>query len=191
MEVSMEKSNIMVNSKTNTSVDITMNGEKLKEATSFKYLGATMSKDGTSTAEVRIRIALATAAMARLSRLWTSSSIRFPTKYRLFKSLVVSILLFGCETWTLHADTERRIQAFEHKCLRRLLRISYTKHETNEYVRNMTATLVGPQEPLLATTKRRKLAWFGHVTRHDSLCKTDVQGTLEGGDVEAVRGKVI
>ncbi|GFR99641.1 endonuclease-reverse transcriptase [Elysia marginata] len=39
---------------------------------------------------------------------------------------------------------------------------------------------VGPQEPLLATVKRRKLAWFGHVTRHDSLSKTILQGTVEG-----------
>ena len=40
--------------------------------------------------------------------------------------------------------------------------------------------LVGPQEPLLLTVKRQKLARFGHVTRHDSLCKTILQGTLEG-----------
>ena len=36
--------------------------------------------------------------------------------------------------------------------------------------------LVSSQEPLLATVKRRKLAWFGHVTRHDSLSKTILQG---------------
>jgi exonuclease III len=180
MEVSTEKSKTMVNSTNDTSADITMNGEKLEEVSKFKYLGATLSKDGTSTAEVRIRIATATSAMARLSRLWTSSAISFSTKYRLYKSLVVSILLYGCETWTLLADTERRIQAFEHKCLRRLLHISYLEHKTNEYVRNTTSALVGPQEPLLATVKRRKLAWFGHVTRHDSLCKTILQGTLEG-----------
>ena len=38
----------------------------------------------------------------------------------------------------------------------------------------------GPQKPLLATVKRRTLAWFGHVTRHDSLSKTILQGTSEG-----------
>ncbi|KAH3702807.1 hypothetical protein DPMN_077833 [Dreissena polymorpha] len=43
----------------------------------------------------------------------------------------------------------------------------------------MTAPLVGPQEPLLATFKRRKLALFGHVTRHDSLFKTVLHGTLK------------
>ena len=42
-------------------------------------------------------------------------------------------------------------------------------------------SVMGPQEPLLATVKRRKLAWFGHVTRHDSLPKTILQGTSEGG----------
>ncbi|KAH3721416.1 hypothetical protein DPMN_064339 [Dreissena polymorpha] len=50
---------------------------------------------------------MATAATTRL-RLLTGSSISFATKYRLFKSLEVSILLYGCEAWTLYADTERR-----------------------------------------------------------------------------------
>ncbi|KAH3885725.1 hypothetical protein DPMN_009721 [Dreissena polymorpha] len=48
----------------NTSTDITMNGEKVEEETSFKYLDATLSNDGTSTAEVRISIAMGTASMA-------------------------------------------------------------------------------------------------------------------------------
>ncbi|GFS20303.1 endonuclease-reverse transcriptase [Elysia marginata] len=53
-------------------------------------------------------------------------------------------------------------------------------HVTNESVRELVVAYVGPQEPLLATVKRRKLAWFGHVTRHDSLSKTILQGTVEG-----------
>ena len=67
------------------------------------------------------------------------------------------------------------------KCLRRLLRISYLEHKTNDYVRSLVSSYVGPQEPLLTTVKRRKLAWFGHVTRHDTLSKTILQGTVEGG----------
>ncbi|KAH3836313.1 hypothetical protein DPMN_109683 [Dreissena polymorpha] len=56
----------MVNSTTNTSADIAMKSEKLEEVTSLKYLGTIVSMDGTSsTAEVRIRIAMVTAAMAR------------------------------------------------------------------------------------------------------------------------------
>ncbi|KAH3838196.1 hypothetical protein DPMN_111604 [Dreissena polymorpha] len=45
------------------------------------------------------------------------------------------------------------------------------EHKTNEYVRNMTATFLCPLKPMLATVKRRKLAWFGAVIRLDSLCR--------------------
>ena len=180
MEVSTEKSKVMVNSTKNINVNITMNGESLQEVTSFKYLGATLSKDGTCTAEIRIRIATATAAMARLSRIW-KSNINFHVKFKLYKALVVSIFLYGCEAWTLQKETERRIQAFETKCLRKLLGISYREHKTNDYVLTTVRNLVGPQQPLLATVKRRKLAWFGHLTRHNSLSKTILQGTVEGG----------
>ncbi|KAH3700524.1 hypothetical protein DPMN_075503 [Dreissena polymorpha] len=45
------------------------------------------------------------------------------------------------------ADTERSVQAFKHKCLRRLLLISFLDHKTNKYVWNMTAARVGPQTP--------------------------------------------
>ena len=122
-------------------------------------------------------VAVAVLALAHDILLFTVRNIRFQTKFQLFKSLVVSILLYGCETWTLMADDERRIQAFETKCLRKLLRISYREHETNDCVRS----LAGPEEPLLATVRRRKLAWFGHVMMHDTLSKTILQGNVEGG----------
>ena len=180
MEISAEKSKTMVNSTNDISANITLNGEPLEEVNQFMYLGATLSKDGTSAAEIRIRVAQATAAMARLDRIW-KSKIGFPTKYKLFKSLVISIVLYGCESWTLMADSEKKVQAFENKSLRRLLGISWREHKTNEYVRKKVEDIVGPQETLLATVKRRKLAWFGHVTRHNSLSKTIMQGTVAGG----------
>lgn len=99
----------------------------------------------------------------------------------LYKALVLSTVLYSCESWTITAETTRRIQSFETKCFRRLLGISWSDRKSNEQVRAQMATLVGPQEPLLVTVKRRKLSWFGHVTRHDSMTKIILQGTLEGG----------
>ncbi|KAH3702694.1 hypothetical protein DPMN_077721 [Dreissena polymorpha] len=58
-------------------------------------MGATLSKDGTSTADVQIKIAMAKAAMARLIRLLPCSSISFPTMFRLYKAVEVSIVLYG------------------------------------------------------------------------------------------------
>ena len=157
-----------------------MNGERLEAVDSFKYLGATITEDGRSVAEVKIRLATATSAMSRLSKMWRSKEISFPSKMKLFRSLVLSILLYGCESWTLTAELERRIEAFETKSYRRMLGISWFQHKTNEYVLNKVFSLAGPQEPLLSIVKRRKLSWFGHTTRHDSLSKTILQGTLEG-----------
>ncbi|GFR57511.1 UDP-glucuronosyltransferase 2A1-like [Elysia marginata] len=102
----------------------------------YKYLGATLHEDGSSTVEVRTRIALATAAFAKLGKIW-KSSINFKAKHKLFRSLVISILKYGCEMWTLLADRERRIQVLENKCLKKLLRISYEDHVTNESVREL------------------------------------------------------
>ena len=146
----------------------------------LKYLGSTLTSDGTSNKEVEIRIAVATAAMTKLQEIW-KSKISLNTKIRLYRSLVLSIFLYGCETWTLYADTERRIQAFEMKCYRKILRVLYTEHRTNNDIREEISAFTGRQEPLLAIVKRRKLAWFGHTTRHDSLCKTVLQGTVDGG----------
>ena len=110
MEVSTEKSKIMTNSMNNISADISMNGQKLEEMTSFKCLAATLCKDGTCSAEVCIRIA---SAMARLNRIWQCNTINFASKFKLYKPLDTSILFHGCETWTLLDDSEKRIQAFE------------------------------------------------------------------------------
>lgn len=79
----------------------------------------------------------------------------------------------------LLAETERKLQAFEAKCLRRMLCVSEKEHNSNEYIRSVIEKHVGPWELLLITIKRRKLAWFGHLTRHDSLSKTTLQGTVE------------
>ena len=75
-EVSADKSKIMTNSTTNTSVDISMNRRKLGGMTSFKYPGATLCKNGTCVAEVRIRIASAMTAMARVVKsIWRRNTI--------------------------------------------------------------------------------------------------------------------
>ena len=117
-----------------TPTNIIMNGQRLEEVKDFKYLGSYVSEDGSSTKEIKARIGIATSAMTRLAKIWRGNTISFPVKIRLYKSLVLSTLLYGCESWTLTADTERRIQAFESKCFRRMLHISYKEPRTNVYI---------------------------------------------------------
>ena len=78
IEVSTEKSKIMTNNTNSINADIiSMNSQKLEAVTSFKYLGATLCKDGTCSGEICIRIASAMAAMARLNRTWRCNTISF------------------------------------------------------------------------------------------------------------------
>ena len=68
----------------------------------------------------------------------------------------------------------------EMRCYRKILRISYIDHLTNEEVRAKTQQAIGPHEDPLAIVKRRKLQWYGHVYRSSGLAKTILQGTVKG-----------
>ena len=67
------------------------------------------------------------------------------------------------------------------RCYRKILHISYKDHVTNEEVRAKIQQAIGPHEDLLTIVKRRKLQWYGHVSRSSCLAKTILQGTVKGG----------
>ena len=73
------------------------------------------------------------------------------------------------------------IQTMEMRCYRKILRISYKDHATNEEVRAKIQQATGPHENLLIMVKRRKLQWYGHVSRSSGLAKSILQGTVKGG----------
>ena len=94
------------------------------------------------------------------------------------RSLVISIFLYACESWTLTAEVEKRTQAFEMRCYRRLLNISYKDNVTNEEVRRKIQAAIGEYDELVTLVKKRTLRWFGHVSRSSGLAKTIQQGTV-------------
>ena len=79
------------------------------------------------------------------------------------------------------AELQRRIQAMEMRYYRKILRISYTDHVSNEEVRAKIKQAIGPHEDLLTIVTRRKLQWYGHVSRSSGLAKTILQSTVKGG----------
>ena len=136
-----------------------MNGQKLETVTSFKYLGSVVTDEG-SKPEILSRIARATAALIRLKPVWNDRSISLSSKIRLMCSLVTFIFLYACESWALTEELQRRIQTMELGCYRKILRISYKDHVTNEEVRAKIQQAIGPHEDLLTIVKRRKLQWY-------------------------------
>ena len=82
---------------------------------------------------------------------------------------------------SLTAELQRRMQAMEMRCYCKILHISYKDHVTNEEVRAKIEQAIGPQENLLTIVKRRKLQWYGYVSRSSGLAKTILQDTEKGG----------
>ena len=180
MDIIAEKTKLTTNNTSGIYTEIKVNGQKLETVPSFKYLSSVINDEG-SKPELLCRIAQATAALTRLKPVWIDMSISLSSKIRLMRSLVTSILLYACELWTLTADLQRRILAMEMRSYRWILHISYKDHVTNEEVRAKIQQAVGPREDLLPITKRRKLQWYGHVSRSSGLAKTILQGTVKGG----------
>ena len=112
---------------------------------------------------------------------WNDRSFTLSSKIHLMRSLVTPIFLYACESWTLTAELQRRIQAMEMRCYRKILLISYKDHVTIEEVRAKIQQAIGPHENLLTTVKRRKLQWYGHASCSSRLAKTILQGTVKRG----------
>ena len=120
MELSAEKTKLMTNSANGIQREIKVKGQKLGTLTSFKYLGAVVSDD-VSNPEVLSRIAQATAALTKLKAIWRDNDLSLVSKVKLMETLVTSIFLYACGSWTLTAELEKRMQASVMRCYRRLL----------------------------------------------------------------------
>ena len=110
MEISAEKTKLMTNNTSGINTEIKVNGQKLEIATSFTYLGLVITDEG-SKPEILSRIAQTTAALTRPKPVWIYKSISLSSKIQLLRSLVTFIFLYACESWTLTAEIQRRIQA--------------------------------------------------------------------------------
>ena len=121
--------------------------------------------------EILSSLAQTTAALTRLNPVWNDKSISLRFKIQLTRSLVTSFFLYACESSTLKADLQRRIRAKETRCYRKIVCISYKDHITNKEVCAKIQQATRPHEDLLTIVMRRKLQWYGHVSRSSALAK--------------------
>ena len=102
--------------------------------------------------------------------------LSIPLKVRLLKCFIWSVLLYGCESWTLSAALTRNIEATEMWFYRRMLRVSYTAHETNISVLQR----MGQERQLLRTIKERQTSFTGHIIRKGELEDLILAGKVQG-----------
>ena len=146
-----------------------IDGETMETVTGFIFLGYKIPANGDWSHEIKRCLLLRRKAMTNLESILKSRDITLPTKVRLVKAMVFSVVMYGCESWTIKQIEHQRIDAFELWCWRRLLRVPWTERESNQSLLKE----MDPEYSLEGLMLKLKLQYFGHLIRRtDSLEKT-------------------
>ncbi len=174
MKINIKKTKVMCVSRTGDQlINVTLNGQQLEQVTKFKYLGSIITSDGRCSEEIRTRIAMAKNAFTKRKELLTKG-LDIQTKKNIVKTIIWSIALYGSETWTLREKEIHNLEAFEMWIWRRMEKINWQDHITNEEVLQRIA------EPrrLMAVIQGRKKKWIGHILRGKGIIATIIEGKL-------------
>ena len=116
--------------------------------------------------------------MGNLDSILKSRDITLPTNICLVKAIVFPVITYGCVNWAIKKAEQRRINAFELWCWRRLLRAPWTSRKSNQSILKE----ISPEYSLKGLILKLKLQFFGHLMQNiDSLEKTMMLGKIEGG----------
>ena len=101
-------------------------GKQWKQCQTFFLVGgeSKIAADGDCSHEIKRRLLLGRKVMTNLDSIFTSRDITLPTKVRLVKAMVLPVVMYGCESWTVKKAERQRTDAFELWCWRRLLRVA-------------------------------------------------------------------
>ena len=138
-----------------------LDGGRLEEVKEFTYLGSLMTDDGKCINDIKKRVGLASTVIGQLYKIWKGKEITIKTKVMVYQVLVMPALLYGAECWTMRKEDERRLLTMEMSCLRRMLGVTRLDRINNEEIRKR----VNLPETVVEVIRRRRLTWFGHVSR--------------------------
>ena len=160
MKISTAKTEVMQISNTQSTLDININNQTLKQVDEFKYLGSIFTSDGKMDREIEARIQKANRVTYQLAPLLSHRIIPMEAKRELIKSVFIPTLCYQCQTWTLSKAQQSKITACEMKCLRKTLNITRRDRVRNDEVRQLVGI-----EPCTSYIERQQIKWFGHLVR--------------------------
>ena len=146
---------------TNSQPPIMLQSQPLEEVESFSYLGSEISQSNKAEKEVAVRLEKA----GKVFQIWRrkvfqSRTLSTATKVRSYQTLVMPVLLYGAETWTVTQHDIRKLKSFQMRCLRDILGITLWNRVRNTDILARTGVL-----PVEEQLRQRRLQWFGHVWR--------------------------
>ena len=140
---------------------ITLRGQALEEVESFSYLGSEVGQSAKVEKEVAVRLEKA----GKVYQMWRrkvfrSRNLGKATKMRVFRTMVMSVLLYSAETWPVTQHDIRRLKTFQMRCLRDILGLTLWDMHRNVDILKETGEL-----PVEEQLRQRRLQWLGHVQR--------------------------
>ena len=155
LKLNIQKTKIMVSS------PITLweiDGETGETVSDFIFLGSKINADGDCSLEIKRCLLLGRKVMTNLDSIFKSRDVALPTKVHQVKAMVFPVVMYGCWSWTVK-KAERRIDAFEVWCWRRLLRVPWTARRSNQSILKE----INPGISLEGMMLKLKLQYFGHL----------------------------
>ena len=155
-----------------------IDGETVQTVADFILGGSKITADGDCSHEIKIHLLLGRKVMTNLDSILKSRDITLSTKVCLVKAMVFSVVMYGCESWTLKKAEHQRIDAFELWCWRRLFRVPWTARRSNQSILKE----ISPVCSLEGLMLKLKLQYFGYqMQRADLFEKTLMLGKSEAG----------
>ena len=150
-----------------------IDGETVEIVTDFILGASKITADGDCSHEIKRLFLLGRKVMTNLDSTLKSRDITLPTKVHLIKAMFFSVVMYGCESWTIKKAKCRRIAAFELWCWRRLLRAPWTARRSKQSILKE----ISPVHSLEGLMLKLKLQYFGKLMwRTDSFEKTLILG---------------
>ena len=136
-----------------------IDGKKLETVRDFSFGSSKIITDGDCSHEIKRLLLLGRKAMTNLDSILKSRGITLPAKVGLVKAMIFTVVMYGCESWTIKKVEHRRIDAFELWCWRRLLRVPWTARRS--YLSILKE--ISPEYSLEGLMLKLKLQYFGHL----------------------------
>ena len=153
LKLNIQKTKIMASSPiTSWQID----GETVSD---FIFRGSKITADGDCSHEIKRCLLLGRKVMINLDSIFKSRDITLPTKICLVKAMAFPVVMYGCESWTIKKAEHRRIDAFELRCWKRLLRVPWTARRSKQSILKQISAGCSLQGLML----KLKLQYFGHL----------------------------
>ena len=136
-----------------------IDGETVETVADFMFLGSKISADGDYSHEIKRCLFLGRKVMTNRDSILKIRDITLSTKVHLVKAMVLPVVMYGCESWTVKKAECRRIDAFELCCWRRLLRVPWTARRSKQSILKE----ISPECSLVGLILKLKLQYFGHL----------------------------